>query len=83
VRRPQGVCNVGEKPWSLIACRLNDPTVETRKGLLHEGMLGILIACSSRLLHDNVVAHGVHPPRDRPPVNVASCVNVMSLAGIA
>jgi hypothetical protein len=62
VRRPQGVCHVGEKPWSLIACRLNDPTVETRKGLLHEGMPGILIACSSRLLHDNVVAHGVHPP---------------------
>ncbi len=61
VMRPQVMFNIGQKPRSLIACRLDDPTVKTRKGMLHEGMPGVLIACESRLLQDNVVAHGVHP----------------------
>src|SRR5262249_34985830 len=53
--------HLGQKPRRLIACRLDDPTVKTRQGVFHEGIPGVVIACESRLLQNNGVAHGVHP----------------------
>jgi hypothetical protein len=45
VRRPQVMCNRGQKPRSLITCRLDDPTIAPRKGLRHAGLPGVVLAC--------------------------------------
>ena len=64
--RPQVVCNRGKKPWRLIACRLDDPTVAPRKGPLHAGIPGVLIAGERRLLQAKVVAYGFHSHQRQP-----------------
>ncbi len=49
VMRPKVMFNVREKSWGLITGRLNHLTVKTRKGLLHQLVPGVLIACLGRL----------------------------------
>jgi len=53
--------NIRQKPRGLITGRLNHLTMETRKGLLHKPLPGVLIACLGRLFQENVVAHRLDP----------------------
>jgi hypothetical protein len=59
VMRPKVMCHIRQQAWCLIACRLDYLTVETDKGLFHEFLPGVLIACLCRLLQQNIVAHGL------------------------
>src|SRR2546423_9385266 len=64
VRRVMGtkmMGNIRQKPRRLIAGRLNDLTVETRKGLVHERLPGVVVPRLGRLLQHNVVAHRLDP----------------------
>jgi hypothetical protein len=61
VLRPQMGRNGGQESWGLIACRLDAATVAPHQGLLHAGLPGVVIACASRVLQENGVAHGLHP----------------------
>jgi hypothetical protein len=49
VMRPQVVFNIGEKARGLIACRLDDVTVEAGKGRRHQCLPGVLISCRCQL----------------------------------
>jgi hypothetical protein len=53
VMRPKVMCHIRQQAWCLIACRLDYLTVETDKGLFHEFLPGVLIACLCRLLQQN------------------------------
>ena len=66
VMRPKVMFNIRQQARGFIAGRLDDLTVETRQGLLHQRMPGVLIACLGRLLQNNVVAHGLHPHQAKP-----------------
>ena len=59
--RPEVMFHIRQQAWGFIAGRLDHLTVETRQGLLHQRMPGVLIACLGRLLQHNVVAHGLDP----------------------
>ena len=54
----QVMFHVGQQPRCFIAGRLNDLTVQTRQGLLHERLPRVLITGVGRLLQHNVVALG-------------------------
>jgi hypothetical protein len=60
VMRSEVLFHIGQQPRRLITGRLDDPTVQPRKRLLHAGMPGVVIAGSSRLLQENIVAHGFY-----------------------
>ncbi len=57
VMRAEVMCNVREQSRGLITCRLHHLTVGPRKGLFHQRLPGVLIACLGRLFQENVVAH--------------------------
>jgi hypothetical protein len=57
VMRPKVMGHVCQKPRGLIAGRLDHWTVETRQGLLHQRLPGVLISRLGRLLQHHGVAH--------------------------
>ena len=57
VMRPKVMGHVCQKPRGLIAGRLDNWTVETRQGLLHQRLPGVLISRLGRLLQHHGVAH--------------------------
>jgi hypothetical protein len=61
VMGPKVLGNIRQSARGFIAGGLHDLTVETREGLLHEFLPGVLIACLGRLLQENVVAHRLDP----------------------
>ena len=61
VMRPKVVFHIREKSRGFITGRLAPLAGETRKGLFHQGMPGVLSPCLRRLLQEHVVAHRLDP----------------------
>ena len=64
---PQVMFHIREESRGFITGRLNDLAMQAGKGLFHQGMPGVVIACECRLFSHNVVAHRVSPYQAEPP----------------
>src|SRR5712692_6520868 len=64
---PQVMCNRREESRGFITGRLHDLAMKAGKGLCHQDMPGVLIACSCRVLSHHRVAHGFSPYQAEPP----------------
>ena len=67
VMGPKVMCNIREEARGCITGRLNARAMQASKGLCHQGMPGVVIACQCRVLSHNGVAHRVYPSQAEPP----------------
>ena len=61
VMRSKVMFNIRQQSRGFITGRLDHRAVETRKGLFHQGIPGVLIPCLGRLLQDLGVAPSLDP----------------------
>jgi hypothetical protein len=64
---PQVLCHIREESRGCITGRLHALAMQAGKGLFHQGMPGVVIACACRVLSHNGVAHRVSPYQAEPP----------------
>ena len=64
--RPEVMFHIRQQARGFITGRLDHLAVESRQGLLHQRLPGVVIPCLGRLLQHNVVAHGLDPHQTEP-----------------